>query len=275
MPVLRQLRDAGFSVWPFDSVRLPLILEIYPRALTGAVQKDSSVARDAYLRSRYPELPAEILASAAASDDAFDALVSALVMWEHRDTLVTLTGTASAEHMLEGRIWLPGGESSSASGPGSGADEVIPPAARAVISTPPLSQPDAQQPWASNPAVCPFCSRIAESNVGPTNDYAVSLQDGFPVSPGHTLVVSREHEADFLHLPVYARDAMWHLVNEVCEHLRRTHSPDGFNLGVNIGDAAGQTVPHAHIHVIPRHRGDVDDPRGGVRRVLPSKAKYW
>jgi len=121
---------------------------------------------------------------------------------------------------------------------------------------------------------CPFCSRVAASDGG-SNEFAVAIPDGFPLSRGHTLVVSRAHEPDFLRLPEPARQAMWRLAHQVCETLRRTHSPDGFNLGVNIGEAGGQTVPHAHIHVIPRYAGDVEDPRGGIRWVLPAGARYW
>ncbi len=68
---------------------------------------------------------------------------------------------------------------------------------------------------------------------------------------------------------------MGELVLEVREILAQSHSPDGFNVGVNAGDAAGQTVPHAHVHVIPRYRGDVEDPRGGLRWLLPERAAYW
>ena len=68
---------------------------------------------------------------------------------------------------------------------------------------------------------------------------------------------------------------MWALVNVVRERLEREARPDGYNLGVNVGAAAGQTIGHVHIHVIPRYAGDVDDPRGGVRWILPARARYW
>jgi diadenosine tetraphosphate (Ap4A) HIT family hydrolase len=261
MPVLRQLRDGGFAIWPFDPVRLPLVVEIYPRALTGAVKKGAAVDRDAYLRRRFPDLPADVLSLGAASDDAFDALVSALLMWEHRDGLTASAADLSSHHMLEGRIWLPAGNSSSTR------DRPT----RAKVN----AHPEQRSPGGAAPVTCPFCSRLREGVLGPSNQFAVALQDGFPVSPGHTLVVSREHEPDVLRLPAPAREGMWRLAHDVCDELRRTHSPDGFNLGVNVGAAAGQTVPHAHIHVIPRYRGDIDDPRGGIRWVLPASAKYW
>ena len=264
MPVLRKLRDAGFSVWPFDPARLPLVLEIYPRALTGAVLKTSPKARDSYLRSRFPELSSDIMRMAAASDDAFDALVSALVMWEHRDALTTPPADLTPDDMLEGRIWLP---AAPVSVPGVGAVAGLPRPLGMDQAAPTTAAP--------SPLTCPFCSRITASEPTLSNRFAVAFQDGFPLSEGHTLVVSRDHEPDLLGLAAPAREAMWHLAHQVCESLRRTHSPDGFNIGVNVGEAGGQTVPHAHVHVIPRYRGDVGDPRGGIRWVLPARAKYW
>lgn len=71
------------------------------------------------------------------------------------------------------------------------------------------------------------------------------------------------------------RTALWALVPEALERLTKEHSPDGFNIGLNDGPAAGQTIGHLHLHVIPRYKGDAPDPRGGVRWILPAKAKYW
>lgn len=122
---------------------------------------------------------------------------------------------------------------------------------------------------------CPFCRRIADGPVEERTELACAFPDGYPVSPGHTLVVSRRHEADFTRLTPAERQAIWLLSDAVCDRLRRDLAPDGFNLGVNVGAAAGQTVAHAHLHVIPRYAGDADDPRGGVRWVLPAGAKYW
>ena len=124
-------------------------------------------------------------------------------------------------------------------------------------------------------AACPFCARLAADSAGLRNDVAAAFADGYPVSRGHTLVVPLRHEADFDRLGEAERMGAWRLAHEVCERLRRSHAPDGFNIGVNVGAAAGQTVAHAHIHVIPRYQGDVPDPRGGVRWVLPRAARYW
>jgi len=108
-----------------------------------------------------------------------------------------------------------------------------------------------------------------------SNTLAAAFADGFPLTPGHTLVVPRRHESDFLALSPAERAAIWALVPDVCRHIETRHHPDGYNIGVNVGEAAGQTVGHAHLHVIPRYRGDVEDPRGGIRWIIPGKARYW
>ncbi|HTP27887.1 MAG TPA: HIT family protein, partial [Anaeromyxobacteraceae bacterium] len=96
-----------------------------------------------------------------------------------------------------------------------------------------------------------------------------------PLSPGHTLVVPRQHVADLFALPPEEQADIWRLVATVRERLVAERRPDGFNIGLNVGDAGGQTVGHAHVHVIPRFRGDVPDPRGGVRWIIPARAAYW
>jgi diadenosine tetraphosphate (Ap4A) HIT family hydrolase len=122
---------------------------------------------------------------------------------------------------------------------------------------------------------CPFCIRIVHSQVIFENELAVAIYDGYPVSPGHTLIVPRRHIADLLALTEEEQTAIWALVAPVRKNIERDHSPDGYNIGVNIGAAGGQTVPHAHLHVIPRYSGDVQDPRGGIRWIIPAKAAYW
>lgn len=121
---------------------------------------------------------------------------------------------------------------------------------------------------------CPFC-RPDPARVVASTDSALAIRDGFPLSEGHTLVVPRRHVASLFELNPDERAAVWELAAEVRADVDRKLAPDGFNVGLNDGEAAGQTVMHAHVHVIPRHRGDVDDPRGGVRWVLPRKAAYW
>lgn len=119
---------------------------------------------------------------------------------------------------------------------------------------------------------CPFCARVAHSR---STTLAVAFPDAFPVSTGHTLVVPRTHESDLFALEPTEFAAVWETVASTRAKLLGKHSPDGFTIGVNVGEAAGQTVAHAHVHVIPRYEGDVSDPRGGVRWVIPGQAPYW
>jgi len=122
---------------------------------------------------------------------------------------------------------------------------------------------------------CVFCQRLRVGPLIKASEHAGAFADAFPVSPGHTLVVSRRHEANFFALPADEQAAVWELAAVVVRDLGYAHRPDGFNLGLNAGAAAGQTVSHAHVHVIPRYAGDIDDPRGGVRWVKPGQAAYW
>ena len=122
---------------------------------------------------------------------------------------------------------------------------------------------------------CPFCKLIHEGKVLVDVDLAVAIADAFPLNPGHTLVLPRRHEPEFFGLTPGEMSAVLELARAVRDRIEAEHRPDGFNLGVNVGAAGGQTVPHAHLHVIPRFHGDVDDPRGGVRWILPARAPYW
>ena len=121
---------------------------------------------------------------------------------------------------------------------------------------------------------CPFCS-IARDRILLDSAAAIAVPDAYPVSEGHTLVLPRRHLASIYDLAEAEQSELWSLVRIVRDRLAAEHNPDGFNIGLNDGLAAGQTVAHAHIHVIPRRHGDVADPRGGVRWVLPHKAAYW
>lgn len=121
---------------------------------------------------------------------------------------------------------------------------------------------------------CPFCTLPPERIAG-NNDHAVWIRDGFPVSPGHSLVIPKRHVASFFEVTAEERTAMLALLDEAKVAAEAESRPDGFNIGINDGPAAGQTVPHLHIHLIPRFKGDQVDPRGGVRWVIPEKADYW
>src|SRR5690348_6893859 len=104
------------------------------------------------------------------------------------------------------------------------------------------------------------------------SEYAVALQDKYPVSEGHTLIVPRRHVASIFDLESREQAAMWSMLTQVRSLLISQFAPDGFNLGLNDGEAAGQTVAHAHVHLIPRRKGDQPDPRGGVRNIFPEHA---
>lgn len=121
---------------------------------------------------------------------------------------------------------------------------------------------------------CPFCTLPGERIVV-ANLHGVVIRDAFPVSPGHTLVIPRRHMASFFELEPGERDALFALLDEAKRHLDRELKPVAYNIGINDGPAAGQTVPHLHIHLIPRYAGDRPDPRGGIRWVFPDKADYW
>ena len=107
------------------------------------------------------------------------------------------------------------------------------------------------------------------------NAAAVAFRDRYPVSVGHSLVVPRRAVASVFDLPPEELPATWELVAIVRSQLQILHQPAGFNVGLNDGIAAGQTIAQAHIHVIPRYVGDRPDPRGGIRWVLPDRAIYW
>lgn len=104
---------------------------------------------------------------------------------------------------------------------------------------------------------------------------AVAFLDKYPVSEGHTLVVPKIAAITLGELAPEVEAGLWKAVRQVRDLLEERYRPDGFNVGVNDGRAAGQTIAHAHIHVIPRYAGDTPDPRGGIRWVVPERAKYW
>lgn len=121
---------------------------------------------------------------------------------------------------------------------------------------------------------CPFCN-LPQQRILRETESALAFFDGYPVSEGHALVIPKRHVAHLFDLPAEELQAVWSLTAEVRNLLREQFSPDGFNIGVNEGATAGQTIGHAHVHIIPRRKGDVPDPRGGIRWVIPGKAKYW
>jgi diadenosine tetraphosphate (Ap4A) HIT family hydrolase len=122
--------------------------------------------------------------------------------------------------------------------------------------------------------ICPFCTlpadRIVKSSL-----HGVVIRDGFPVSPGHTLVIPHRHIWSFFDMSADEKADLLGLLDAAKKSVDAEFNPSGYNIGINDGPAAGQTVPHLHIHLIPRYEGDQPDPRGGVRWVIPQKADYW
>jgi diadenosine tetraphosphate (Ap4A) HIT family hydrolase len=143
--------------------------------------------------------------------------------------------------------------------------------ASAPISDPGTAGP---QPLSPDPRPsCPFCDLRGRYLVA-ENDLAVAFRDGFPVNPGHTLIIPRRHVPTWFEATKEEQFAILELADRVRADLAAELRPDGYNLGLNVGEAAGQTVPHLHLHVIPRFKGDVDDPAGGVRFVIPARGNY-
>ena len=123
---------------------------------------------------------------------------------------------------------------------------------------------------------CPFCQRVESGEgLGPSTEHSVSFPDSFPVSEGHMLVIPRRHVARAEELAEEEWADLFGLVKVVTAEAAAVPGVEGVNVGLNSGEAAGQTVFHAHVHVIPRRSGDVEDPRGGVRGVIPATADYW
>ncbi len=120
---------------------------------------------------------------------------------------------------------------------------------------------------------CPFCA-VERRRVFHEGELVLGLWDGFPVAKGHALLVPRRHVSSWFDASPAERYELIDAVEVARQIIERDHVPDGYNIGVNVGEAAGQTVFHLHVHVIPRTRGDVADPRGGVRHVIPSRARY-
>lgn len=121
---------------------------------------------------------------------------------------------------------------------------------------------------------CPFCIVEQEREIIASTSLSLAFFDGFPVSPGHALIIPRRHVASFFDLTEEERQDLLSLLDRVKGIVEEKYHPDGYNIGVNVGAAAGQSVSHVHMHLIPRYVGDVQNPKGGVRGVIPSKQKY-
>lgn len=119
---------------------------------------------------------------------------------------------------------------------------------------------------------CLFCTD--PRGVSIQHEFAFSARDSYPASPGHTVVIPRRHVSSFFDLTPEEVAACMGLIKEEKKRIDEEFNPDGYNIGVNVGPAAGQSIFHVHIHIIPRYKGDVENPQGGVRHVIPKKAYY-
>jgi diadenosine tetraphosphate (Ap4A) HIT family hydrolase len=125
-----------------------------------------------------------------------------------------------------------------------------------------------------NKSDCPFCDPESERELIVESATAYAIYDKFPVNPGHALIIPKRHIANYFELNFKEQAACFFMLNKVKELVNEIYRPDGFNIGINIGEKAGQTIPHVHIHLIPRFENDVENPRGGIRGVIPHKQNY-
>ncbi len=109
---------------------------------------------------------------------------------------------------------------------------------------------------------CPFCKAESERDIIASSSLSVAFFDGFPVSPGHALIIPKRHVASFFDLSKEEQLDLLNLADRVERIVEERYHPDGYNIGINVGEAAGQSIFHVHMHLIPRYQGDVPNPRG-------------
>jgi len=127
----------------------------------------------------------------------------------------------------------------------------------------------------NNSNECIFCEIAKTDRVIDQTDYCFVIRDAFPVTEGHTLIIPKRHVADYFDLTPNETSDIQELLQKHKALIEvNDESVDGFNIGINVGATAGQTVFHVHVHLIPRRIGDVENPKGGVRGVIPAKQKY-
>lgn len=121
---------------------------------------------------------------------------------------------------------------------------------------------------------CIFCNKIINDKPEFENELVVGYYDKYPVSKGHVILITKRHIRTYFEMSKDEEKNMFELLRKVKEELDKKYKPDGYNIGFNCEEAAGQTIMHVHLHLIPRYIGDVNNPRGGVRGVIPSKQNY-
>ena len=122
---------------------------------------------------------------------------------------------------------------------------------------------------------CFFCKSIKNNDFYLENELAIARLDDFPVNKGHLEVILKRHIKDWWGTTLEEKIAIFNLLEEAKKMIDDKYSPDGYNIGMNLGEKAGQSVMHLHVHLIPRYDGDVENPRGGVRGIIPEKQNYW
>jgi diadenosine tetraphosphate (Ap4A) HIT family hydrolase len=120
---------------------------------------------------------------------------------------------------------------------------------------------------------CPFCT-LPKKEILLENDQAFAFFDKYPVQTGHLLIVPKRHIETYFDASMAEVAAIHALLHEGKQMLDVKYKPDGYNIGVNVGEFGGQTVMHLHVHLIPRYQGDMEDPRGGIRKAIPNLVPY-
>lgn len=131
-----------------------------------------------------------------------------------------------------------------------------------------------QEKTTSGCIFCQIAQKERNAEIVAEFKYCYVLKDAFPVSNGHILIIPYEHTENWFSAEEEVQIDIMHALNVMKTKLDAEYNPDGYNIGANCGKTAGQTVMHLHVHLIPRYKGDMEDPRGGIRGVIPSKQKY-
>jgi diadenosine tetraphosphate (Ap4A) HIT family hydrolase len=121
---------------------------------------------------------------------------------------------------------------------------------------------------------CLFCEKIDDDKIIYQDSSWFAVYDNYPVSKGHVLLIPKRHVKTYFELNYVELASVGVNIGIIKRILDKKYNPTGYNIGINCGESAGQTIPHCHIHIIPRYDGDVEDPRGGVRGCIPEKMKY-
>ena len=125
-----------------------------------------------------------------------------------------------------------------------------------------------------NKNLCPFCNKHLRDRIILQNDTFQVVYDLYPVSPGHMLLIPKRHITSFFELTNKELEDFYNLIKIAYSRISKEYSPDGFNIGINNGTVAGQTISHLHIHLIPRFMGDDQHPEGGIRKIIPNMVEY-